>query len=73
MATLTLHDNTIRIGADFVDAMTGTYKSHGALKTNRGIERKWQSTYPIAESEKALREAAKQDGSAITYFMSQAL
>jgi hypothetical protein len=68
-------DNTLLIGKDLVDCTTGKPRSHGKV-TIRGIKEitvSWQSTGAIAETERAIRAAAKQDYKRVSYFESQAI
>ena len=72
--TITSDGDTLSIGRDFVDAVTGVQLSHGELSTNKSIQRmRWRSTLDCVNSERILRASAKQEGKRITYFMSQAI
>ena len=66
-------DNTLHIGTDLVDCMTGKAKSHGVLVVDRAYSMNWLSTLPIRESETVIRKAATSEGRHISYFMSQAI
>ena len=74
MATIIKEGRTLKVGRDFVDAVTGAAQSHGELMTTLNTSpMPWQSTLPIADTEHVLRVAAKEDGARITYFRSQSL
>lgn len=62
----------LKIGNDLADTFIGKHASHGELEINNGKRYQWQSVFPIHESEKALRLAAKSEGCKITLFISQA-
>lgn len=65
---------TLQLGKDLVDALTGEPVSHGSLEINNNGKRlDWQSTLPIAETEHYFRITAKDEGKNITLFISQAL
>lgn len=73
MATIVKDGMTITLGRDFADAvLLPQIASHGELQVNNKARFTWQSTLSIAESERALRLAALEDGVRITLFVSQA-
>lgn len=69
---ITKSETTLRIGKDFIDAVTGNTQSHGEIEVNGNKRYDWRSTLPISETEHALRLAAKQECVKITLFISQA-
>jgi hypothetical protein len=72
MANIQKHDDTFIVGKDFVEAITGTYVSHGRIGYSTSIH-PWVSTLPIAETEHLFRVAAKSEGVSINYFESQVI
>lgn len=66
-------DDTLYVGTDLVDCMTGKAKSHGVLVIDRSYSLNWLSTLPIRESESVIRKAVTAEGRQISYFMSQAI
>ncbi len=61
----------LKIGRDFVEAVTATPVSRGEVAVQHGRVLLWQSTTGMAASEHILREAAAREGRSIVYFMSQ--
>ena len=72
MATIVSDLTALQIGKDFVDAVTGATACHGVIEIGHRLY-EWQSTLPIADTEHALREAAKQEHKRVSLFISQAV
>ncbi len=70
--TITKHENELRIGKDFVDAVSGKPASHGSIELNGSIRYNWLSTFSVSDSERALRRAARRENKKVTLFISQA-
>lgn len=76
---ITITDNTIRVGRDFVDAATGRVASHGKVEFSAplvcmsGKRHVWVSTVSQQDTDRAFRAMAKKDGHRMTYIMSQAI
>ena len=75
MATILKQDKGLKIGNDFVDAVTNNkLLSHGEIAVTHSNKRiLWESTLPITDSEKILRQAAKEEGRRVIFFSSQAI
>ena len=74
---VTREGKSLKIGTDFVDAVTGKEKSHGSIELKRGpkgvpMRYDWKSTQDIAASEHLLRALALREGVRVTNFQSQA-
>ena len=63
----------LMVGTDFADAVSGSQQSHGTLRLHNA-ERiyQWQSTLPIAESERIIRAAVRAEHKRVALFTSQA-
>lgn len=75
--TVVLSSGTIQVGRDFVEAVTGTMRSHGLIELRRGegfspMCYKWVSTQDIAETERILRNCAARESLRVTSLQSQA-
>ena len=70
--TITKHDKMLKVGKDFVDAVSGKIACLGECEIDNAKRFSWCSTFPIAQTEHALREAAKSEGKRVTLFISQA-
>lgn len=69
---ITRSGDILKIGKDFVDAVSGKLRAQGRVRV--GINRKeltWVSTFNCIESETLLRKALKDEGCQCTYFESQ--
>ncbi len=72
--TLVMGDDGLQVGTDFVDAVTQRQSaSHGEMQLDGGKRLKWQSTQPIAETERAIRCAVGKEGRRLILFISQAI
>ena len=69
--TITREKDTLQIGRDFVDAVTGKAASHGGC-TVQGKTLTWTSTLDQRESYRALRQLAEREGKVWGDFWSQA-
>ena len=70
--TITREKDTLHVGRDFVDAVTGKAVSHGGC-TVQGKALTWTSTLDQHESERALRQLAALEGKGWGDFWSQAI
>lgn len=72
MITITRSGDILKIGKDFVDAVSGTLQAQGKIIVGvGGKELTWVSTVNCALSEKVLRQAVEAEGKRITFFQSQ--
>lgn len=76
--TLVVSKGTIQVGRDFVEAVTGTMRSHGNIELRRGPTGEpmiyvWVSTLDIADTERVLRECAAREKLHVASFQSQSL
>lgn len=70
--TLTLENDTLRIGVDFVDAETGAPKTHGYAEIN-GKRFNLLSTLGASDTSDAVIRAARKEGARLGCIMTQAL
>jgi hypothetical protein len=63
--------DNLRVGRDFIDAVTGAKRSHGTA-TIAGKVWPWESTLDQETTYKALRASAKREGARFGTFISQA-
>jgi len=71
--TITKEGDELRIGCDFVAAVTGPYKSHGMLEIHGLKPMRFLSTFGCSESSDALIRAAREEGKRIANIMTQSL
>lgn len=71
--TITKQKNELRIGGDFVSAVTGPYKSHGVLEIMGMNPMRFLSTFGCSDSSDALIRAARNEGQRVANIMTQAL
>jgi len=64
---ITNGDGGIGIGADFVSAVIGPWRSGGTVEVN-GRRLRWRSSFPAEESERRLRLAARTEGAKVGEF-----
>ena len=73
MANIVKDGMNLKVGKDFVDAVTlKVPASRGELQINNKARFNWESSLPIDVTESVLRQAAREDGVKITLFISQA-
>jgi hypothetical protein len=74
MATIIKDGMTLKVGRDFVDAVTmDAPASHGRIQVNGKSMFDWVSSLAIVDAERILRKAASEDHARVTLFVSQAL
>ncbi len=71
--TITKQKNELRIGGDFVSAVTGPYKSHGEIQIHGMSPMRFLSTLGCSDSSDALIRAARNEGQRVANIMTQAL
>jgi hypothetical protein len=71
--TITKQGNELRIGRDFVAAVTGPYKSHGEVQIHGMNPMRFLSTLGCSDSSDALIRATRKEGARIMNLMTQSL
>jgi hypothetical protein len=71
--TITKEGNELRIGVDFVGALTGPYKSHGTFELHGQAPMRFLSCLGCSDSADALIRQARQEGQRVLNIMTQAL
>ena len=74
-ATVCMQGDILKVGTDFVDAVSGTLQAQGALRTSarQNVTIAWVSTLDCVASERAIRRAVQMAGRTVTYFESQGI
>lgn len=73
MSTVCRHGDILKVGNNFVDAVTGRLRAQGKITMRGGMPLTWVSTLPIAETERILRRSAQLEARTVTYFESQSV
>lgn len=70
--TITRSGDILKIGKNFVDAVSGKLQAQGRIRVGiNGKDLTWVSTINCIDSETLLRKSVKDEGKHITYFESQ--
>lgn len=70
--TITRSGDILKIGKNFVDAVSGKLQAQGRVRVGiSGKDLTWVSTMNCVDSETLLRKAVKDEGGRVTYFESQ--
>ncbi len=69
--TITREYDTMLIGKDFAEAVSGPYRSHGEIQVQGGKKFTFFSTLGCSDSSDALIQAAKKEGQRLANIMTQ--
>lgn len=70
--TIIRSGDILKIGKDFVDAVSGKLQAQGRIRVGvSGKDLTWVSTMNCIDSETLLRKSVKDEGGRVTYFESQ--